>query len=632
MINASVVLLACDSNISKNESLKACVKSLILQSGPAFEVILVDNSSVLHEGFIKEVGAMVYDSSRYKQGLIQYEYYKPDKQVSRGEARNRGVAMARSKLIIFLEDDTVLAQSDNISKIIDYSKLYRHGYGAIRDWFSSTWTKNNMDLLVQVDSDEFFRQFSVNSISFQESERRRTGNIYGGRTFIGNFGYCYKRDFTKVGGFPDFDTYGYEDDQLMYKIYLLSGEPKILSDLRVFHYDHPSSEPDRASLIKHFKFMNEKGHYWFHPIKLIEGENVIKPEGILEPLGSLHYDVEIEKAYNSYRESLPLDLETERNIKVIASWRLNQSYGLAEFARQIDILTKSMTIDDYIKKSHSDFDNLAGVVGAALANKIITVGRDGKVKASKTFRFTENEVEALNVKITPKSEYNQFPCDAMSVKRRYDLLKSRYPYAEYLRLGIIGDDDLLSYVIKDAFWIDAEIIEKDPDVIRSIKQTSTRFNIIKHDILSLAKPKNFKPVVTFITDPPYTKDGILAFILTGVYMLERSDNYKEFYVIVNPTMIGRHLDDVIKILSECGIYLNSLVEDFSQYKLPTMYDESKRAKAFVECAGLSAEAIQYSSSSNLYIFRTIHPNFKKLRNNIDSNNLYLHYPVVSINQ
>ena len=137
------------------------------------------------------------------------------------------------------------------------------------------------------------------------------------------------------------------------------------------------------------------------------------------------------------------------------------------------------------------------------------------------------------------------------------------------------------------------------------------------DIMNKEDLKEIPKVGSFITDPPYTLNGSLAFISTGLQILDTTDE-REFYVIMNCTMIGKRLKDIQKILSDAGVYLVNIIENFSQYKLPKNFEENTRATALFS-------KIEYSSSSDLYIFKTNKPDIRKIEAFIDLDNLYNHY-------
>ncbi len=108
-------------------------------------------------------------------------------------------------------------------------------------------------------------------------------------------------------------------------------------------------------------------------------------------------------------------------------------------------------------------------------------------------------------------------------------------------------------------------------------------------------------------------------------MLDNDFREKEFYVILNPTMMGKNIFILQSILLKSNIYLKEVIKNFSQYKLPHFYDERKRADKFLKIHKIKNNSLSYSSSSNLYIFSVIKPNLKSIKEAIDFNKLYNHY-------
>ena len=204
-------------------------------------------------------------------------------------------------------------------------------------------------------------------------------------------------------------------------------------------------------------------------------------------------------------------------------------------------------------------------------------------------------------------------------------LKSRYPFAEYLRFAIIGDDDLLSLKFVNDYWAFPIILEKDKRIINIIKDVKNHFRIIDIDIKFIEKEEKLPSIQTFITDPPYTLNGAMAFIYTGLKMFGNNLNEKEFYVILNPTMLGKNIFILQNVLFKSNVYLKEIVKNFSQYELPYKYKERDRANKFLQIHKIKSQSLNYSSSSDLYIFTTIKPNLKIIKKEIDFNKLYNHY-------
>lgn len=323
---------------------------------------------------------------------------------------------------------------------------------------------------------------------------------------------------------------------------------------------------------------------------------------------------------------MPLDLECS-SYKKRKYWIKNNLFCKIDLSKIILLLQNSKNLDDFVKKSTADFDNLAQIINLAIKHKIVKISKSGKIYKSFEFHFThlKEPSKKLRLDLSPKSNLNQFPCDENSRNKRALFLKSRYPFAEYLKFAIIGEDDFLSTEFVNNYWAWPIIIEKDKRILNIIKKVSCRFEIIEDDVCNFPHLKKLPKVQTFITDPPYTLNGSLSFIYAGLKMLNKDSDVKEFYVILNPTIMGKHFFVVQKVLLESNVYLAETINNFSQYKLPDNFQEKKRAAKFLKKINLSSNSLTYSSSSNMYIFRTILPNLIKLRKQINFKKIYQHY-------
>lgn len=618
-IKISCILLSCDSHINKGNSVLACLYPLFNQKFDSAEIIIVENSH--DKKNLKKLISEIQKINKLIDHKFSFKILNNKKSLSRGEARNIGVKNSRGDIIIFIDDDTIILDNQAFSKIFLLSKKYKYGFGANRLWIRNT-SSNNKNILKNVKNASYD---NIRKRLFLPSNKRAGFNAEVlTKTFIGNFGFCNKDFFLKVGGFHNFINYGFEDDHLMYRLFIINKDYALLDNIDVVHVDHVVPIENHRSLIDYFCKLINENVYWFHSYKLFN-KNINKNE-ILEPLKLLHYDYLIQSSYNYYKELNPLDIKN-KNINSYLSWVAVNQYSIQEFSRLIDVLINSKNLDEFIKKSCGDFDNLAILIESALKYKLIKINKKGLISKLYSFKFTR-PYQLINHKLEkfiPDYKLNQFPCDKFSRKRRFELIKKRYPFAEYLKFAIIGDDDFLSIEFANDYWAWPVIIEKDKRIINQIKKIDKRFEIIEADIGDPLASNNLPSVQTFITDPPYTLNGSLAFIYFGLKMLEKNTKTKEFYVIMNKTMMGSHLYTIEKILSESNIYIKEIVENFSHYELPKNFKELKRAKQFLSSQKIKHNFINLSSSSNLYIFETKNPNILKIKNNIDFNKIYKHY-------
>lgn len=342
----------------------------------------------------------------------------------------------------------------------------------------------------------------------------------------------------------------------------------------------------------------------------------------------LMYQESIELAYKAYSKLRPLDLQYEKaNSSKFRFWQENFQYDICEFSRKIDCMKKSKDLDDFTHRSHSDFDNAAIVIQAALESNLVHV-ENGTISPTK--EKTKQNLKNIDAKesFMPKSVYNQFPCDQKSVSRRVSFILNRYPHVNNIEFGLIGDDDFTSIQLSQHASVNLTVLETDAAIIDQIQKVSPSVTIEEFDIRNVASEKLNGELQSFMTDPPYTLHGSLAFIYCGISKLQpRRGTVAEFYVILNQTMMGRNLHRMLNILSDAGIYLTDVAKDFSQYKLPESFSEYVRAKDFVSQMGMEdTTEITYSSSSNIYTF-TLGENFdpEVLKKIIQPEKMYAHY-------
>ncbi len=621
--SVSCIILSCDSHKKWNSVLHT-LSSVFLQDLEDFEIVLIENS---HEKRLTEkIRKHAKKCNERRAKPVTFTLLNNAKSLTPGKARNAGVQKSSGEVLIFLEDDTILLQADAFRVICELASKFDHGYGAKRLWTKPGWfNKNSKRVLADLDNHST-KLLKANLGNPPTNIRGHNQGVLESWTFIANFGFCRRNAFEACGGFPDLKGYGFEDDFIMSHLYDKGFSLALLKNLTVGHVTHPISKTlqKNRTLLPYFSNLVRRGYFWFH-IDRILAESHTKREDILQPLQSIHYDLRLENSYGVYEHSTPMDIAPKS--KERAYWAKNNRYSRLKFAQLMYVLQHSKHLDDFVKASHSDFDNLAPTLDAAVTHDVVTISKKGAITPRFAFKYTLPFIPKEHGKSfsVPSPLLNQFPCDPESRKRRYNFFKARYPFCEYLRFALIGDDDFVSSEFVDDFWAWPVILEKDPRIVEAVKSFSDRFTVLEEDIANLLDKEPPQRVQTFMTDPPYTLHGALAFICMGLHMLVQSEEEKELYVVLNPTMMGKHLDKVIEALTNNGVFLREVIPNFSQYKLPNHYEERKRADDFLRSKGIDVRALEYSSSSNLYVFVTYKPDIEGLRKGIDESQLYRHY-------
>ncbi len=328
------------------------------------------------------------------------------------------------------------------------------------------------------------------------------------------------------------------------------------------------------------------------------------------------------EAYDYYKNMYPLNFnDKEFCIKV---WQQRNRFLKADFYILIAQLLSAKNIDEFIQTSQSDFDNLGPLISSCINKKIISVLNSGNIKSS---YISHKDLSIIHYDfdlIEPKPEYNQFPCTSESVKKRIDLLHQRFPFSpESPKIAFIGDDDMVSLGLSLYNTFKIHVYEADCDIVDTIaKKKRHNISIYCRNLINENVEKH--NCDTFMTDPPYTLHGAVLFILRGLETMQ-FDNFeeKEFYVILNKTMMGNQMLFLQQILLKSNIWIREIRANFSQYMLPESYNENKRVKKFSQKLGIGA--VKNSSSSDLFILRTDNPNLKVLKEFLDKKLIYNHY-------
>lgn len=624
-MNLSIILLTHNSEKDKGFCLKHCLFSLLNQDFQNFEIILVNNvyeENTATLNFFDEVSKFSVEDGL----LISLKYVFTKTKLTRGEARTLGASMAESNLLVFIDDDAILIDQKSLKKVHDASKNHLWGLGANRLWTRKDWFNRNSEEILKKIKQKDYSELKLNSADPPKFIRGNENIEPEKVSFIGHFGFCDKTLFNSVGGFPDFEFDSFEDDFLSLMLYRKAGKPFILSAIDIVHVNHSITLEKQKAFLLYFSRLIKKDIFDFDCLDLIAGKD--KP---IKSLNSIHYAEELEKAYNIYRDSLPLNF-TSMEASEIENWRSKFRLSDFDFAFLVSRLLCSKSIDDFIQNNAVDFDNIAPLIKAAVKSKLANIDHQNQITSNYEFVHYKLDLsESSDQRLfKPNSEFNQFPCTLDSRRRRLDFIKSRFPYCEFVRISLIGDDDLFSAELKNEFWIYPVIYDADMTVLDMVRQFSDRFVTKNIDFCSLLSEKNHFELneipksYTFITDPPYTLNGILLFILTGLLTLDlRVTGKREFYVIINPSIIGKKIYSLLKILSRCNIFLLETISNFNSYNLPFHYGEYERAKNFATENSYKVPVM--SSTSNLYIFHTENPDITELQRTINEALIYKHY-------
>lgn len=611
-----IILSGCSAE--KGRCLRHCLLSVVRQQIADMEIIIAHNDLVDIADQIQEVMQWCKWFREIKVLSLWQE------KLSTWLARNRAAEASRWDLLIFLDDDVIISNDKAFEKIVLQAEKYDYGYGAIRHWTKPLWW-------FEEKSDEIFEELLQGSNPFENhiwtapkwirwSDEVELQNY----SFISHFWFCKKDLFLKLWGFPDFKYYGMEDQALMFLLYKSSANYCLLKDIEVYHITHDFGKSDVNCLPQYYDFLIKNDTIWFNVrATFMKNENDVVPEEPIIPLGQVHYDYRIMNAYEQYKTLHSADLKKDEADSIEARQH-NNAFSVIDFSILVNKLLHSKDLNSFICNSEADFDNLIPFLYACIHKNIIKIN-NWVIESSFDFKhFPPYEIENNDIaQFIPKSEFNQFPCDEVSKQKRVSLIRERYPFVDYMKIALIWDDDMIANKLGTERWIDIALIEKDVDVISNVVKRDN-IHILEHDIKN--GPVERQKVNTFITDPPYTLHGILAFLKIGLELIGFDWETKEFYLICNPTILWhKSMLQLQKILLQAGIYVHEIRNNFSHYELPKNFLEQNRMLHFTNLERIDNSDITYSSSSNIYVLRSIYPDLSFFDSSIDYNLMYDHY-------
>ena len=247
-MDLSIVIVTHNNFSNKYGCIENVITNLLKQKDINFEVIIVDNSSDNYDiQMLKKL------QSKYEKLVVSYSDVN---NISCG--RNIGAKLAKSNLILFMDDDIILIDDSTLYDVYKMAQQSSYGYSATRLWTSEGWyekNKLNFDELIQ-EKDEIMRK----RLTLPDPRIRNKKNVrHLARTYVGNFGFIRKDVLESIGFWDEtYKGYGLEDDDMALKLYINYGLPKILHEIEVIHISHPIKKTNYAELEKNKLIFNEK--------------------------------------------------------------------------------------------------------------------------------------------------------------------------------------------------------------------------------------------------------------------------------------------------------------------------------------------------------------------------------------
>lgn len=332
------------------------------------------------------------------------------------------------------------------------------------------------------------------------------------------------------------------------------------------------------------------------------------------------------QAYANYLGRPPLQInpaDTDR----IAYWREREQLTEVGFARLVAVLAGTAHLDDLATRCDLDFDNLAPVLAALTECGLLVISPSGALRWD-TALLPVWAPPVHDVYDTPSPAWNQFPCDSESREARVQLIVRDCAFRDAVRVGIIGDDDLFSPALAAEKRLHPVVLEGDTAVLAHLHRVARQQGItVETHHVDLRDPdvdlRAVEPVDTFITDPPYSYDGVLTFVYQGLRLLRRMKDNR-FYLIVNTMMLGGELHRIEHALIMCGATLLDVRPAANRYPFPRGYSEEQRMQTFLDEIAAGARTI-FSSSSSSLIWTAPDPDLQRLRALFDPSRIYRQY-------
>lgn len=250
----SVIIPTFNSLAEKNGSLLYVLESLAAQKSEPFEVLVVNDCS--SDGTMGEVRA------RYPDVRVVEPCGRPHHV---GTLRNCGAKAARGSVLVFLDDDMVLHQSDTLQKVAATMDTVDFSCGADRLWTQRFWQTRVLDQPSVACRMRALREIAFLPCGINRDLGYRDLNEF---TFIGCFGAVARDVFWAVGGFDEaFRGWGLEDTDLMMRLCLGGYRYALLRDqgISLVHLTHPNDT--HADYARNRVLFDERersrGHY-FH--------------------------------------------------------------------------------------------------------------------------------------------------------------------------------------------------------------------------------------------------------------------------------------------------------------------------------------------------------------------------------
>jgi len=255
-MDIDIVIPTTNNFSEKGFSIYFTIRSILAQSYQPKNILIVENGmekTNTATNLVDEFGEMVTIIDGTGQpNNISY-------------ARNIGSQHGRSELILFIDDDVVIARTDTLEKIIKKMAGIDFYCGAHRYWTNTAW----QNLLKKSFSINHMQRILMFKSYLPKSIERISGSqSFHEYSFIGHFGAVKRTVFAKIGGFDEqYIGWSYQDTDLMMRLCMNNFRYDLMhSDgISIFHLSHPVDKSNTAAINrKRFVLKQQSAGIEFH--------------------------------------------------------------------------------------------------------------------------------------------------------------------------------------------------------------------------------------------------------------------------------------------------------------------------------------------------------------------------------
>jgi len=171
--------------------------------------------------------------------------------------------------------------------------------------------------------------------------------------------------------------------------------------------------------------------------------------------------------------------------------------------------------------------------------------------------------------LIPKRDYDQFFATCETSVSKYKVMMAK-GVIERKKIAFLGDDDWVSLVtgIDSSKHSLIRVFDIDPGILKTIKTLSTELgikNLFTHqyDVREALLPEFIGGFDVVVTDPPYTKSGIMLFLNRAMQLLN-----KEGYIFLyfgNSFKTPEKFIKIQEIIGRFGLVIEDKIDKFARY-------------------------------------------------------------------